>query len=354
MAGRATVCAPGGTALTPCRPARHPGCPSRRIRDHRWPWRVGPGRRAVAGNRGATRVVLSGRRPPSAESRPGSRRWVAMSRWSPETSPSRGGRQVVPTRPRADPVAGRAARGGHAGRRSVLGMTGPTSRRRGGRRPMARKGGVRVPGPRPGLVAGVLLGGGPVRLARSGGLRDGERLDGRAAVAARTGCPRPRSTGARGESGGAADDENPVLERLSPEEGMPALEAVLASRSRRRGWRARHDPDHRLFPPRGARAFFGRCCRTTPPAWDGPVLAEPRGAGGAGGTPGSRWPNDGLGRERIDRQGPLTHSAWTRCWRCVRGGRWSATSASLPMPLLLRGASLRDLAPTRARPPVRR
>ncbi|WP_438801122.1 beta-ketoacyl synthase N-terminal-like domain-containing protein [Amycolatopsis magusensis] len=160
--------------------------------------------------------------------------------------------------------------------------------------------------------------------------------------------------GAWGDIGAAAGTKNPVLEPLSPDEGLEALEAVLADGRAATGV-ARLDTTTvlTLFPQLTARAFFAMLApdEAEPDVrWDGMAalrLAEPSVARAAladhlvaiiAGLMGFE-------PEQIDRHCPLTQLGLDSLLAMrARGAVERDFGLSLPMPLLLRGASLSEVA----------
>ncbi|QFU93675.1 beta-ketoacyl synthase N-terminal-like domain-containing protein [Amycolatopsis sp. YIM 10] len=160
--------------------------------------------------------------------------------------------------------------------------------------------------------------------------------------------------GAWGDIGAAAGTKNPVLEPLSPDEGLEALEAVLADGRAATGV-ARLDTTTvlTLFPQLTARTFFGLLApdeAAAESAWDGMATlrsAEPAAARAAladhlvaivAGLMGFE-------PEQIDRNCPLTQLGLDSLLAMrARGAVERDFGLSLPMPLLLRGASLAEVA----------
>ncbi|WP_113696134.1 type I polyketide synthase [Amycolatopsis albispora] len=158
--------------------------------------------------------------------------------------------------------------------------------------------------------------------------------------------------GAWGDIGAAAGTKNPVLEPLSPDEGLEALEAVLADGRAATGV-ARLDTTTvlTLFPQLTARFFFSLLAPDEPQVrWDGMAAlrtAEPAAARAAladhlvaivAGLMGFE-------PEQIDRHCPLTQLGLDSLLAMrARGAVERDFGLSLPMPLLLRGASLSEVA----------
>ena len=154
--------------------------------------------------------------------------------------------------------------------------------------------------------------------------------------------------GAWSEVGGAADNDNAVLERLSPAEAMPALAAVLANRLPQAGI-ARFDAARitELFPSLARRPFIGTLLPddTAGPARSG--LAELR-ADPAAVEEHLRSTVAEMMRtaaDRLDVEAPLTALGMDSLLAMrARAAIERDFGLHLPLPLLLRGASLRDLA----------
>ena len=154
--------------------------------------------------------------------------------------------------------------------------------------------------------------------------------------------------GAWSEVGGAADNDNAVLERLSPAEAMPALAAVLANRLPQAGI-ARFDAARitELFPSLARRPFIGTLLPddTAGPARSG--LAELR-ADPAAVEEHLRSTVAEMMRtaaDRLDVEVPLTALGMDSLLAMrARAAIERDFGLDLPLPLLLRGASLRDLA----------
>ncbi|SEF20356.1 phthiocerol/phenolphthiocerol synthesis type-I polyketide synthase D [Amycolatopsis pretoriensis] len=156
--------------------------------------------------------------------------------------------------------------------------------------------------------------------------------------------------GAWGEVGAAAGSRNPVLEPLVTEEALSALDAVLA-RDRQTTGVARVDAGTvlELFPRLAERPFFGLFApRTGPSTWDGldalragPAETARRAiadhlAGLVAGV---------LGYADVERDVPLTRLGLDSLSAMrARGAVERDFGLPLPIPLLLRGASLAELA----------
>ncbi|MFJ7219336.1 beta-ketoacyl synthase N-terminal-like domain-containing protein [Amycolatopsis sp. NPDC098790] len=156
--------------------------------------------------------------------------------------------------------------------------------------------------------------------------------------------------GAWGDVGAAAGSRNPVLEPLGTEEALSALDAVLA-RDRQATGIARLDAETvlDLFPRLAERPFFGLFTpRTGPSTWDGldalrkaPPEAARRAitdhlAGLVAGV---------LGYADVERDVPLTRLGLDSLSAMrARGAVERDFGLPLPIPLLLRGASLAELA----------
>ncbi|SEC99981.1 phthiocerol/phenolphthiocerol synthesis type-I polyketide synthase D [Amycolatopsis tolypomycina] len=156
--------------------------------------------------------------------------------------------------------------------------------------------------------------------------------------------------GAWGEVGAAAGAANPVLDPLGTEEALAALEFVLA-RDRGATGVARVDSETvlALFPRLGERPFFGLF---SPPAesstWDGLDAlrsATPEAARTAIGDHLAGLVADLLGLAEVDRTVPLTRLGLDSLSAMrARGAVEQDFGVPLPIPLLLRGASLAELA----------
>ncbi|MCG8918745.1 SDR family NAD(P)-dependent oxidoreductase [Actinokineospora sp. PR83] len=163
--------------------------------------------------------------------------------------------------------------------------------------------------------------------------------------------------GAWAEVGGAVGRDNPVLDPLGPQEGMEALEAVLASGRAATGV-ARLDlgTTMSLFPQLATRPFFElvrpaeQAAATGGPAWAG--MSELRALEPAA----ARQALEdhlvaiiaelmGFAAERIDRYVPLTQLGLDSLLAMrARGAVERDFGLPLPVPLLLRGASLAEIA----------
>lgn len=156
--------------------------------------------------------------------------------------------------------------------------------------------------------------------------------------------------GAWGEVGAAAGSRNPVLEPLGTEEALSALEAVLA-RDRGATGVARVDAETvlELFPRLADRPFFGLFApRTGPSTWDGldalragtPDAARKAIADHLAGLVAGL-----LGYAEVERDVPLTRLGLDSLSAMrARGAVERDFGLPLPIPLLLRGASLAELA----------
>ncbi|MET9000823.1 SDR family NAD(P)-dependent oxidoreductase [Amycolatopsis sp. NPDC004169] len=156
--------------------------------------------------------------------------------------------------------------------------------------------------------------------------------------------------GAWGEVGAAAGSVNPVLEPLGTGEALSALEFVLA-RDRTATGVARVDSGAvlELFPRLGERPFFALFAPRTPSStWDGLEALR-------GGTPEAARAAiaahlagviaDLLGLAEVDRTVPLTRLGLDSLSAMrARGAVERDFGVPLPIPLLLRGASLAELA----------
>ena len=160
--------------------------------------------------------------------------------------------------------------------------------------------------------------------------------------------------GAWSEVGGAADNDNAVLERVSPAEAMPALHAILTAGLGEAAV-VRFDPARiaALFPALARRPFIGSLVPETPAeaAWAG--LAELR-------DQARTAPDDAhatvmarmratvaemMRTDRLDVTAPLTSLGMDSLLAMrARAAIERDFSLTLPLPLLLRGASLHDLA----------
>ncbi|MCR6485182.1 acyltransferase domain-containing protein [Amycolatopsis sp. OK19-0408] len=163
----------------------------------------------------------------------------------------------------------------------------------------------------------------------------------------------PASTigwGAWGEAGAAAGSRNPVLEPLGTQEALSALDAVLACDRVATGIaRVNAETVLELFPGLAERPFFGIFApRATASTWDGmaALRAKPPEAARkaiadhlAGLVAGL------LGYAELDRDVPLTRLGLDSLSAMrARGAVEREFGLPLPIPLLLRGASLTELA----------
>ncbi|MEU8636115.1 beta-ketoacyl synthase N-terminal-like domain-containing protein [Amycolatopsis sp. NPDC048633] len=156
--------------------------------------------------------------------------------------------------------------------------------------------------------------------------------------------------GAWGEVGAAAGSRNPVLEPLGTEEALSALDVVLA-RDRAATGVARVDAATvlELFPRLADRPFFGLFApRTGPSTWDGlealrtgsPEAARRAIADHLAGLIAGL-----LGYAEVERDVPLTRLGLDSLSAMrARGAVERDFGLPLPIPLLLRGASLAELA----------
>ncbi|MEV4145575.1 beta-ketoacyl synthase N-terminal-like domain-containing protein [Amycolatopsis sp. NPDC049691] len=157
--------------------------------------------------------------------------------------------------------------------------------------------------------------------------------------------------GAWGDVGAAAGSRNPVLEPLGTGEALSALDAVLA-RDRQATGVARLDAETvlDLFPRLAERPFFGLFApRTGPSAWDGldvlrkkasPEIARQAIADHLAGLVAGV-----LGYADVERDVPLTRLGLDSLSAMrARGAVERDFGLPLPIPLLLRGASLAELA----------
>ncbi|WP_206784714.1 type I polyketide synthase [Amycolatopsis sp. MtRt-6] len=156
--------------------------------------------------------------------------------------------------------------------------------------------------------------------------------------------------GAWGEVGAAAGSANPVLAPLGTEEALSALEFVLA-RDRAATGVARVDAGTvlELFPRLGERPFFGLFSPAAPPStWDGLGALRtgtPEAARAAIGDHLAGLVADLLGLAEVDRTVPLTRLGLDSLSAMrARGAVERDFGLPLPIPLLLRGASLAELA----------
>ncbi|MEV5714916.1 SDR family NAD(P)-dependent oxidoreductase [Amycolatopsis mediterranei] len=156
--------------------------------------------------------------------------------------------------------------------------------------------------------------------------------------------------GAWGEVGAAAGSANPVLEPLGTEEALSALDFLLA-RDRAATGVARVDPGTvlELFPRLGERPFFALFGpRAASSTWDGLEAlrsATPEAARAAIASHLAGLVADLLGLPEIDRTVPLTRLGLDSLSAMrARGAVERDFGLPLPIPLLLRGASLAELA----------
>ncbi|MEU4520564.1 SDR family NAD(P)-dependent oxidoreductase [Amycolatopsis sp. NPDC024027] len=156
--------------------------------------------------------------------------------------------------------------------------------------------------------------------------------------------------GAWGEVGAVAGSANPVLEPLGTEEALSALDFVLA-RDRAATGVARVDPGTvlELFPRLGERPFFTLFGpRAASSTWDGLDAlrgASPEAAHAAIASHLAGLVADLLGLPEIDRTVPLTRLGLDSLSAMrARGAVERDFGLPLPIPLLLRGASLTELA----------
>jgi len=163
----------------------------------------------------------------------------------------------------------------------------------------------------------------------------------------------PASTigwGAWGEVGAAAGSANPVLEPLGTEEALAALDFVLAHDRAATGV-ARVDSRAvlELFPRLGQRPFFGLFSPgEATSTWDGLAALRggpPEAARAAIASHLAALVADLLGLAEIDRTVPLTRLGLDSLSAMrARGAVERDFGLPLPIPLLLRGASLAELA----------
>ncbi|MGW3962685.1 SDR family NAD(P)-dependent oxidoreductase [Amycolatopsis sp. NPDC005003] len=156
--------------------------------------------------------------------------------------------------------------------------------------------------------------------------------------------------GAWGEVGAAAGSANPVLDPLGTEEALSALEFVLA-RDRVTTGVARVDAPTvlELFPRLGERPFFTLFSpKVAASTWDGLEAlrsATPQAARTAIADHLAGLVADLLGLAEIDRTVPLTRLGLDSLSAMrARGAVERDFGLPLPIPLLLRGASLAELA----------
>ncbi|WP_410573717.1 beta-ketoacyl synthase N-terminal-like domain-containing protein [Amycolatopsis sp. cmx-4-61] len=156
--------------------------------------------------------------------------------------------------------------------------------------------------------------------------------------------------GAWGEVGAAAGSANPVLEPLGTAEALSALEFVLARDAGATGV-ARVDAGTvlELFPRLGERPFFTLFSpRVSSSTWDGLDAlreASPEAARAAIAARLAGLVGDLLGLAEVDRTVPLTRLGLDSLSAMrARGAVERDFGVPLPIPLLLRGASLAELA----------
>ncbi|MEQ0559785.1 SDR family NAD(P)-dependent oxidoreductase [Amycolatopsis sp. NEAU-NG30] len=156
--------------------------------------------------------------------------------------------------------------------------------------------------------------------------------------------------GAWGETGAAAGSANPVLAPLGTEEALAALDIVLSRDTASTGIaRVHSETVLELFPRLAERPFFGLFApRVTSSTWDGFEALR-------AGPPGRAWVaiedhlaklvGDLLGYADVDRTVPLTRLGLDSLSAMrARGAVERDFGLPLPVPLLLRGASLAELA----------
>ncbi|MEV7096703.1 beta-ketoacyl synthase N-terminal-like domain-containing protein [Amycolatopsis sp. NPDC051045] len=156
--------------------------------------------------------------------------------------------------------------------------------------------------------------------------------------------------GAWGEVGAAAGSVNPVLDPLGTEEALTALDVVLA-RDRAATGVARVDSAAvlELFPRLGERPFFALFApRAGSSAWDGLAAlrdGSPADARAAIADHLAGLVADLLGLPEVERDVPLTRLGLDSLSAMrARGAVERDFGLPLPIPLLLRGASLAELA----------
>ncbi|MEV4052482.1 SDR family NAD(P)-dependent oxidoreductase [Amycolatopsis sp. NPDC049688] len=156
--------------------------------------------------------------------------------------------------------------------------------------------------------------------------------------------------GAWGEVGAAAGSANPVLDPLGTEEALSALEFVLA-RDRAATGVARVDPGTvlELFPRLGERPFFTLFSPSAPQStWDGIDALRGTSPGAAHAAIADHLAGlvaDLLGLGEVERTVPLTRLGLDSLSAMrARGAVERDFGLPLPIPLLLRGASLDELA----------
>ncbi|MDX3195103.1 beta-ketoacyl synthase N-terminal-like domain-containing protein, partial [Streptomyces sp. MN03-5084-2B] len=156
--------------------------------------------------------------------------------------------------------------------------------------------------------------------------------------------------GAWGEVGAAAGSANPVLEPLGTEEALSALESVLA-RDRAATGVARVDSETvlELFPRLGERPFFTLFSPAAKSStWDGVEAlraGSPEAARAAIAAHLAGLVADLLGLAEVDPTVPLTRLGLDSLSAMrARGAVERDFGVPLPIPLLLRGASLAELA----------
>ncbi|MGW4525532.1 beta-ketoacyl synthase N-terminal-like domain-containing protein [Amycolatopsis sp. NPDC004378] len=156
--------------------------------------------------------------------------------------------------------------------------------------------------------------------------------------------------GAWGEAGAAAGSRNPVLEPLGTEEALSALDAVLARDRETTGVaRVAADTVLELSPRLADRPFFALFApRTGPSPWDGMETlrdATPEAARKAIADHLAGLIAGLLGYPDVDRHVPLTRLGLDSLSAMrARGAVERDFGLPLPIPLLLRGASLAELA----------
>jgi phthiocerol/phenolphthiocerol synthesis type-I polyketide synthase D len=156
--------------------------------------------------------------------------------------------------------------------------------------------------------------------------------------------------GAWGEVGAAAGSRNPVLDPLGTEEALSALDVVLARDRAATGIARVHaETVLDLFPRLAERPFFALFApRVEPSTWDG--LAALRGGPPEAARAAMADHLAGLvagllGHAEVDRNVPLTRLGLDSLSAMrARGAVERDFGLPLPIPLLLRGASLTELA----------
>ncbi|WP_439379281.1 SDR family NAD(P)-dependent oxidoreductase [Amycolatopsis lexingtonensis] len=155
--------------------------------------------------------------------------------------------------------------------------------------------------------------------------------------------------GAWGEVGAAAGSANPVLTPLGTDEALAALDAVLACDRQETGV-ARIDADTvlELFPRLAERPFFSLFSPPKESTWDGMAALRagtPERARAAIADHLAGLIADLLGFAEVDRDVPLTRLGLDSLSAMrARGAVERDFGLPLPIPLLLRGASLGELA----------